>query len=154
MGLSFWELLSLCFLSPKRKGLWVEVLLRDKWVLFMEVSCVLSSGLFWCEARWLQDLLPPPLKPHLPCIQPGVEVLLMQEILENVGRGILSDMAIHLKQGNILVKIEYLLSLALAIELHLCSQGFEGLQISSRKSLVHEGKLHLFGDVDTSQQHS
>ena len=152
-----WAFGSYClcaFLSPKRKGLWVEVLLRDKWVLFMEVSCVLSSGLFWCEARWLQDLLPPPLKPHLPCLQPGVEVLLMQEILESVGRGILSDMAIHLKQGNILVKIEYLLSLALAIELHLCSQGLKASRSPRESRLVHEGQTASLGDVDTSQQHS
>ena len=146
VGLSFWELLSLCFLSPQT---------RDRWVLFMEVSGVLSSGpLQWCWARWFQYGLPPPLKPHLPCRDPWLEVLLMQEILENVGRCIPSYMALHLIQGNTLVKPEDLFSLALAPELHLLSQGLEGLQISLRKSLVHEGKLHLFGHVDTSQQHS
>ena len=155
VGLSFWELLSLCFLSPQIKRHWVEVFLRDMWVLFMEVSAVLSSGpLHWSCARWFHFSLPPAIKPHLPCRDPWLEVLLMQEILENVGRCIPSNMALHLTQGNILVKPEDLFSLALDTELHLLSQGLEGLQISSRKSLVHEGKLHLFGDVDTSQQHS
>ena len=105
---------------------------------------VLSSHPLWWLARRLQ-----PLPPSL---QPGTQVLLSNEVLEHIGRGKLSCVALHSEYWNLHVNPKDLFCLVLACQVNLCPHVLQWLDVCATQAMVHQRLCDLLGDVVTSLQ--